>query len=416
MIESAAAEPHAVRQHRGQDRTLLDHLHGLGRDRRGAYGAQLHLSRIEPAGYRPRALAAVLRSLASLAIRDGAQVFRLRSGDVVLVCLGLPLADIDAAVGRVRRTISAETGLSWGDGRLDDPLVTWFDLRRPSDHAALSALAAAQSTVVPQAAVRRSAAARRCDGERPLDPVNLAVLGRRLERARIPDLIRQQTAIRIHPGGRGQPLFRETYVSMSELQARVTPGVRLTESTSLFRYLTEVLDRHVLTTVPRRGLARGREPISLNLNISSLASGEFHLFHKQQHDGTSGGRPVIEIQLVDILADVAAFTAARDTLQDHGYRVLIDGLSPLTLEFCDVSRLGADFVKICWDWDAYGQLSPDRRAGVREIVARTGPDRMLIGRVDRDEAVKWALELGITRFQGRYIDKVIDALVARDGS
>ena len=40
---------------------------------------------------------------------------------------------------------------------------------------------------------------------------------------------------------------------------------------------------------------------------------------------------------------------------------------------------------------------------------------MLLARVDCDDAIKWALELGITRFQGRYIDKVIKAMTANGG-
>ena len=117
--------------------------------------------------------------------------------------------------------------------------------------------------------------------------------------------------------------------------------------------------------------------------------------------------------MIDILADIEAFTGARDTLQGHGYRVLVDGLSPLTLEFFDVSRLRADFVKICWSREAWGGLSSDRTTYVREVVARTGTQKMLLARVDCDDAIKWALELGITRFQGHYIDKLIKAMTAK---
>jgi EAL domain-containing protein (putative c-di-GMP-specific phosphodiesterase class I) len=396
---------------RGQDILVRDHLHGFGRNRRDAYAAQIHLSRFRPVASQSRSVGIALRPLAALAARDGGALFRLSNADLVLVCRGIPLIDMDAAVSRVRRLFRGEVTAEAAAGRFDDPLVTWFDLSKPGDYAALLATAEAISTETARHAPNKPGKASAKDTRRPLDPLNLSAIGRKLREIRIPDLIRQQTAIEIRPGGDGKPLFRETYVSMSELQNRIAPEVNLLEGTSLFRYLTETLDKHVLATVPRRGLARGRDPISLNLNISSLTSGEFHLFHKEQNG--AAGRAVIEIQLIDILADMEAFAAARDTLQGHGYRVLVDGLSPLTLEFFDVSHLRADFVKICWSREAWEGLSSNRTADIRKVVARTGTQRTLLARVDCDDAIKWALELGITRFQGRYIDKVIKAMTAK---
>ena len=410
MIRSAAAASRPGRQETGHDRLLCDRLRGLGRDRRNAYAAHLHLSRIKPIDARLRAVEVALRPLAALAERRGAELFRLSNTDLVLVCHEIPLTDMDAAIARVRRLFRAEAIAEIADSHFEDPLVTWFDLSRVGDQGSLLTAVAALSADAAKAAPKKPVASSRQVTGRPLDPINLTAIGRKLKDARIADLIRQQTAIEFRPGGRGEPLFRETYVSMSDLQDRIAPGVSLLESTSLFRYLTEALDKHVLTTIPRRGLARGPAPISLNLNISSLASGEFHLFHKERND--TPGRPVIEIQLVDILADVDAFAVARETLREHGYRVLVDGLSPLTLEFFDVSLLNADFVKICWSRDDFDGLCADRTADLRQIVARTGAERMLIARVDCDDAIRWALDLGITRFQGRYIDKVIQAMSA----
>jgi len=413
MIEPVTAGTYLTPKALGQDRLVCDHLQGLGRNRRDVYAAQIHLSRFKLIESQSRAVGKALRPLADLAARDGSALFRLSNTDLVLVCRGIPLSDMDAAVSRVRQLFRGEVTAEAGAGRFDDPLVTWFDLSKSADHSTLLATAEALSTETAARARNKPGNLSPNDIRRPLDPMNLSAIGRKLRETRIAELIRQQTAIEIRPGGDGRPLFRETYVSMSELQNRIAPGVNLLEGTSLFRYLTEKLDKHVLTTVPRRGLARGREPISLNLNISSLTSGEFHLFHKEQNGAP--GRPVIEIQLIDILADIEAFAAARDTLQGHGYRVLVDGLSPLTLEFFDVSRLRADFVKICWSREAWDDLSSDRTTYVREVVARTGAQKMLLARVDCDDAIKWALELGVTRFQGHFIDKLIKAMTAKGG-
>ena len=70
---------------------------------------------------------------------------------------------------------------------------------------------------------------------------------------------------------------------------------------------------------------------------------------------------------------------------------------------------------LCWSREAWDDLSSDRTTYVREVVARTGAQKMLLARVDCDEAIKWALELGVTRFQGHFIDKLIKAMTAKGG-
>ena len=143
MIEPATAGRNFAPKALGQDNLVRDHLRGLGRNRRDVYAAQIHLSRFKLIESQSRAVGKALRPLADLAAHDGSALFRLSSADLVLVCRGIPLSDMDAAISRVRQLFRGEVTAEAAAGRFDDPLVTWFDLSKTGDHSALLATAEA---------------------------------------------------------------------------------------------------------------------------------------------------------------------------------------------------------------------------------------------------------------------------------
>ena len=107
---------------------------------------------------------------------------------------------------------------------------------------------------------------------------------------------------------------------------------------------------------------------------------------------------------------MSSFDFARDWLRDNGYRVLIDGLNPLSLQFFDPGMLGGDFVKISWNRESIRGENEERLDELREVVANADKTRVVLARVDSEEAVNWGLSLGIQRFQGHYVDKIVDAM------
>ncbi len=108
-----------------------------------------------------------------------------------------------------------------------------------------------------------------------------------------------------------------------------------------------------------------------------------------------------------------SYFSARDWLRDAGYRVLIDGLSPLSLQFIDPGLFDADFVKIGWSPEFMGDVPKYRMIEMHDIVEHTGFDRVILSRVESDAAVKWGLEIGIQRYQGRYADRIVEAMVLK---
>jgi hypothetical protein len=144
-------------------------------------------------------------------------------------------------------------------------------------------------------------------------------------------------------------------------------------------------------------------PISVNLRLATLLSPEFLKFddaYRKHHSGSV----VIELQLIDIFAELGGFLFIREFLRDRGYLVCIDGLHHLHLPVIDRKRLGADMVKIIWSPDLLDAVNGAQLIDFKAAIKRTGVDRVVLCRCDTADAVNWGQAVGIRLFQGHYID------------
>jgi EAL domain-containing protein (putative c-di-GMP-specific phosphodiesterase class I) len=198
---------------------------------------------------------------------------------------------------------------------------------------------------------------------------------------------------------------------MLDLQAQIALGINLFGNPWLFNYLTELLDKQLLSFIAANNFPLSREELSLNLNISTVLGPEFQTFHRTF--GENAKNILVELQMVDVLSDLGTFAYARDSLHENGYRVILDGFNPLSLQFFDPTKLKADFVKIAWGREFKADTSQTKVLDVKETVLRLGKDQVILSRVDSEQAIKWALMLGIHRFQGRYVDTIADAMYVK---
>lgn len=398
-----------------QEDRLVGHLRRIEGNQSGYFAVHVLLSDLRPGNRKPHYIRIAARSFEPLIDNFDATLFQLANCDLVVICRDVPVDEVDPEIYKVRALFS-EDPLTFGeDGSLEDHFTTWYDLSQSSDYTAFLSLAmdlaAEEAQRHKKQSENQAAGTNRGLTGVPLDPSNMTAIKQRLEGVQIADLIRQQSAIEVRVGGKGDVLFREHYVSMIDLQRRIAPNVNLFGNTWLFQNLTETLDRRMLSVVSRWDFAGIEDAISLNLNISTVLAREFQHFHHNVGDHTA--KVVIEMQIIDIFADVGAFHYARDTLRDSGYRVLVDGLSPLSLQFFDPGLLNPDFVKINWSREFLGEVAYERMVEMREVVRDTGRNKLILARVDSMEAIKWGLTLGINRFQGHYIDTLVEAMIAK---
>jgi EAL domain-containing protein (putative c-di-GMP-specific phosphodiesterase class I) len=332
---------------------------------------------------------------------------------VVLICnSAVPVDQVDVAIGKVRSGFLDGVGnwtwdCAW-DGK-EDPDADWYDLAQAEDFGRLLSLAEAWAAKASRAVSRAGAV--QAPAVRSLNAEDLGAICQRVEQVDLAAVVRQQTALDIRPDAGTVPLFRETYVSMQNLRALVAPGIDMFASGWLFRYLTEILDRRMLEFVTGQALASDLVPISLNLNIASFETPGFKRFLDAHDDASS--KPIIEVQLVDLLANGAVFAKIRPLLQAQGHRILIDGLTPLTLQVIDLSGLRADLVKIWWREDAPMLFRARRVSGLHEAITRLGRERVILARAESEQALEWGVEHGIRRFQGRLVDRLLGALAGR---
>lgn len=395
------------------ERLLLDAIDRLRRKTGGGRAVHLHLSRLLPVNRLPVRIRVVARMFKTLETGHGANVYRLSNDDLVILGRELPVAEIDTIIHRVRSLFEHDpvtyAGSGWNDPK--DPFVTWYDLMADwreltqeiarLEEARLAALGriGAGGMVSPY-----SWSTPREAGPEPMDPRALERVLAAFESFDLAPHLRRQPAVRITEDRIAEVAFEEFFVSIGNLQKALAPEVVLTGDRWLFQDLSRALDRRVLDLLGAQPLTRRPGTVSLNLNLESTRGPGFRTFVRamSRRQGL-----VVEVQVIDVFADIAGYEAARDALREAGHKVLIDGLSPVTLRLLDVRRLDPDYAKVLWNADLASEQTADKTAAFAAEVKAVGPERVVLARCDTEAAVLWGLENGIRVFQGRFIDAVL---------
>ncbi len=394
-----------------QEAVLLEKLARIEENPSGYFAVHLHLSKLRPSNRQSHFIGIAARTFDNLINNNNAVIYVMLNQDIVLVCHEVLVEDIDPYIEKVRGMFS-EDPIAVTEDEFEDHFSTWYDLAANEDFAAFLSAAtelSVEAEKIIDAAKRHNEETAAGGGGDPLTAKNLAAINQQLQATRVADLIRQQTCVRIAPGEAGEIVFREHFIAMSELKDRVAPGVNLFTSAWLFQYLTETLDKRILAVIGRKNFAELKDPISLNLNIGTVLSRDFANLNRAVEEYAH--KVVIEFQVIDIFADMNTYGYARDMLQDRGYQVVVDGVSPNALQFFDPATLKPDFIKVAWGKEFESEANDmGRLSSFKETVQHAGKDSIILARVDSEKAVRWGLSLGISRFQGYFIDKLVQAM------
>ncbi len=248
--------------------------------------------------------------------------------------------------------------------------------------------------------------------EKLFTPEMLARVSKALLNTDISNMLRRQSVCIVLDGADPQALFEEVFVSIADLGESILPGVSLTATPWLFQDLTETLDKRVLNCVSRHDDGAFRRAFSLNLNISTILSKEFHDFDDNILSKMKN-TIVLELQPIDIFSDLRSYLMARDFAQNLGYKICIDGVTLNTLKFIDRERLGADYVKLNWTPDMFSVLQEEPELG--ECILNIGANKAILCHVDNEDALKIAKDYNITLLQGRYVQHLLTKNRLRPG-
>jgi hypothetical protein len=388
-----------------QEELLRDYAQRLARHRDKRRAVHIHLSGLRPQNRRHHHLRIAANMFESAVAAYEGQLFQLSSADLVLVCKGADVSDLDPAVTKIRYLFSEDPLTREEEGQ-GDRFCTWYDLTRDYDNFVQLA-----NNLYAEKEKRRLQAANPAVAPRkpdvPLDPTELGKVVEALKRADLTDVMRRQAVVALLPRQAPLQVFNELYISIADLKKAVAPGVDLASNRWLFQHLTETLDKRMLALVQHGLEASISSRFSLNLNVATLLSPEFLAFDASLK-AAARGTLVIELQAVDIFADMNAYLFARDFVRERGYRLCLDGLSHLSVGLIDRAKLGVDLIKIIWSNDMLDDPTGQRHEEVRNFVAALGESRAILARCDSDEGVRLGEALGIRMFQGRHIDTLIE--------
>lgn len=396
-----------------QENLLIDYLHRLERHRTERRAVHVHLSELLSQNRREHHMRIAASTFEGLVKMLQAQVFTMANGDLMVVYKAQAQDEVESAIVKLRFLFS------------DDPLIiedaqgrkgafcTWYDLEREYDVLVSLAQKMLQEEQNRRRAEQEASARQNRQHEAPkgapFTPDLLARVEAALGQADLANLTRRQAVCAVVGQALPQPVFHELFISIADLRQTLMPSVNMNSSPWLFQQLTETLDRRVLSLLNKHDDRTLEGDISINLNVSTILSPEFMVFDDNVKAGMRG-TIVLELQKVDIFADLGAYLFARDFAHDRGYRICIDGLSYSMLPFVDRERLGADLIKLIWD-----PSLTEEKDKKTDALRRIGVTRIILARCDTPSAIEYGHSVGITLFQGRHVEQSLMGDMRRRG-
>jgi hypothetical protein len=403
-----ASEP-AKRAPISQESLLVDYLFRLENFKKGRRAVQVNLSKLEAQNRRDQHIRAAASSFEPIVKRGEGQLFTLSNADLIFVYKIEADDDVQAVITRLRFMFADDPLLLDDIPGVREHFCTWYEIARDYEQlleqAKLLAEAEEKKRQVTEAASQQFAAPQRRQGGIPLTPELLGKVEDALSQADLSSLVRRQSVCAIVGKAAPQQVSTELFVSIADLRAALIPNANFTSSPWLFQHMTETLDRRVLSLLSKNDDRSLTQDFSVNLNVATLLSPEFLKFDDNVRSA-SRGTIVIELQKADIFYDLGAYMFARDFVHERGYRICVDGLNHQALRFIDRARLGADLLKLVWSSDLPEVLSnPSEREKLSQLILERSPGRIIMCRCDDPEAIHAGQSLGLTLFQGRYVDQ-----------
>ena len=336
-------------------------------------------------------------------LHDG-QLFVLGNTDLVFIWRGSNLDEIRPAVDTLRYLFREDPLTQTSDDDPDAGFCTWYNMSTHYKEFLLNAARLHEEER--RRALNHGPRRADDDSEKPIVPVQLRQIEEILAKANLTNYVRWQTVCAIIPGAEPHPVFQELYVSIEALEKRLVPGHSLRRNRWLFQQMSKSLDHRVMSLI-----STGRSPIpgksiSVNLNIATVLSETFDLFAKQMKEAWKG-RIIVEVDAVDVIANIARYPDALERVHDKGYRMCLDGLTHLSVPFIDRDQLGAELVKVEWSADIAETVVAERKKEMREVLGKAGRERVILNHCDSDDAISFGHSLGVTLFQGTLIDQML---------
>jgi len=401
-------EPQQYGQQALQEYLLLDYVQRLETRKYGHRAVHIHMSRMKPFHRRDYHIRVATNTFESYVKLYVGRIFVLTNNDLIFVWKDKSIADVEPAVDTLRY-LFRDDPLSQDDSE-ETGFCTWYNLNTEFQEFLLLCQHLDERAKKLQQNINMRAAQQRDKDEtlQPIDAENLAQLEETIHSADLSEHIRQQPVCVFAHGGSKElhPVFDEFFVSITDLRNALMPKIDLASNRWLFQHMTEVLDKRMLNYLCKRTFKTHASSFSLNLNLGTLTSKDFDKFDETVRRKWPGN-VIIELNQVDLFSNLETYLKVRDDFHERGYRILIDNLTVESLSFVDRKRLKADFIKVAWREEMTDNVIRKKYGEMDSLVKNSGRERVILCRCDSPTAIKFGQSLGITLFQGRYIDQMI---------
>ncbi|HIJ61501.1 MAG TPA: EAL domain-containing protein [Rhodospirillaceae bacterium] len=389
-----------------QNTRFLVYLKRLEEDPAGVRLIHIHVSEL-PAHKKSRDnLSRAISTFTELKAKhqDG-EVFLLKNLDIVFVCRTISKPILAAAGETLRKIFVGQMSVTFknvhgGKGEF----YTLFDLSYE-----LPKIMAWAETVAGVAEVS-GGGGNVGAGEPPaskgaVDLVDLRRIKEEMQRVNMASVLFNQPVYNINDSGKAKLMWQEMYISVQMLEKTFCPGLSLTSRRWLFNDLTEDLDGIVFRLLANPEERGQKKRLSINVNLSSLASSKFVTFDAELPIDFRQS-VVLEINKTDLFENMRLFCELVPFLQRRGYKILLDGLSLQNVGALDFDGIRCDFAKIFWSADL-AVMDPDQSARIRAKLNHRQSPLLVMGRCDTAESLRFAKEMGIVLVQGRLVDHMV---------
>jgi len=420
---------------------LLSVMRGVKRHPDGYRAVHLRFSLLDRAHQQPYHRRTIATAFNKLVHSNKGQLFWTKNFDVVFICQGSSLAQLDIAVLAARRAVEESPIVKeYIEAARDDELCDWYDLTKDMDRfmdmagglkAATEQGGEQQSSApapslksmisnlnqelshgedTPPQADKPAVTTRplydpiaKKDTTVPMGPIQLDQLERNLVNMEIDRMIAAQTAYVIVGEAKPQPIFVEYYVSVVDIKENLLPNYDMYADKWLFQRLTRAFDAKLMQILPGKDQIGG-QVISININVETVLTPEFDKFIAQFKQ--KNNQPLIlEMGLFDVISDIEKYYAAREKLTQLGCRISLDAIDIQALTVLDRELMAVDFLKIHWKPENKKFTAGAMKDKIISAIAAQGKMRIILCHCDSETAFQFGKSVGIHMYQGFLIDK-----------
>ncbi|MDR3516132.1 MAG: hypothetical protein P4M00_09960 [Azospirillaceae bacterium] len=376
------------------DEKLLQLLQSAKRELQGLRVVHLHLSLLKDKNSTDTlSIKHAFQEAASTA--TFLQTYSLSNDDLIILYKGMRFSNVSDICQKVERVILSRTKMTGPNPYNEKALFSVLELSLNFVNVIrfIESLAAKNPGHINSAATK--------------PPITLEELGK-IERAMaifdLSPFILNQPIIDISE----EPNLREyyeVYITVRELENRVSPNFDITSNRWLFNYFTSNLDQSTLRSLNYSVEFLRNNRIGLNLNLTTVLSDVFVRFDERLNAELKNNL-VIEINKVDLIENEYLFREVIEYAAYKGFRVCIDGLSPYWVAHLDIDNMGCDYAKIFWNADMDSLKEPEKSIFLDKIKNQSSC-QYILARCGTVSGLLFAHRHGINLVQGRIVDNIL---------